>query len=570
MPEKSCNVLETLCAKSGDHEFYTEKPLNYKSGRTKYIVVTGSVISGVGKGTFTSSLASVLHLYHGLKVSPIKFDGYLNCDAGTLNPYRHGEVFVLDDGTECDLDLGSYERMLNINLTRGNYITAGKIFKSIIDKERAGKYLGRDVQFIPHVTGEIKGFIRKLAVDTNADVVIVEVGGTVGDIENSYFMEAMRELAYEEGKSNVCFVNVVYILEPGSLGEQKSKAAQLGIKMLMAIGIQPDMVVCRGEHPIKEKVMEKISVYSNVPMERIVNSFDAKNILEIPLFLVKNGVDKAVLAILGIESRHGNDNDFRHWESIVEKIDGAKKEIRIGITGKYTEVHDAYISILKALEHTAPYFGARVFVDWIETSDINAQNVAVRLKGMDGIIVPGGFGSRGTEGKIECIRHARENKLPYFGLCYGFQMAVIEFARNVCGLKGANSTEIDPQTKEPVIDILPEQKKIEALGGTMRLGGRDVEVRKGTLAHKLYGKDSVRERFRHRYEVNPDYIKRLEGNGMIFSGRAPNQPIMQILELAGHPFFVGVQFHPEFTSKPLEPNPLFRGFIEACIKNKVI
>ncbi len=557
--------FEALAKKTQGSEFYNNLPKGYKKGRTKYIIVTGSVISGVGKGTFTSSLGNLLSLYHGFRVAPVKFDGYLNFDAGTLNPYRHGEVFVLDDGTECDLDLGTYERMLNQNLCRENYITAGKIFKTIIDKERAGKYLGRDVQFIPHVTGEIKNFLRNLAHKSQADIVLVEVGGTVGDIENSYFLEAMRELSYEESKENVCFINVVYILEPGSLGEQKSKAAQLGLRTLMGMGIQPSIVVCRSERPLKESVREKISIYSNVPVNRVINSLDVGDIHSIPLFLKAVGIDKEVINILGLKEKKPGKAGFEIWKSLVEKIKKARKEVNIGITGKYITVHDSYISILKAMEHTAPHLGARVNVKWIETT--KAGEAVKELKGLDGIIVPGGFGARGTEGKIACIKYARENNIPFLGLCFGFQMAVLEYARDVCDLKNAASTETEPNTKEPVICILPEQEEVKGLGGTMRLGGYQVKIKPGTVAWELYGKDKVRERFRHRWNVNTQYINKLEKAGLVFSGMAPQKRIMQILELPAekHKFFFATQYHPEFTSRPLTPSPVFRGFLEACL-----
>ena len=383
--------FESLAKKSGGHEFYNNLPQGYRRGRTKFIIVTGSVISGVGKGTFTSSLGNLLSLYHGFRVAPVKFDGYINVDAGTLNPYRHGEVFVLDDGTECDLDLGTYERMLNQNLCKENYLTAGKVFKTIIDKERAGKFLGRDVQFIPHVTGEIKNFLRNLAHKSKADIVLVEVGGTVGDIENSYFLEAMRELSYEEGKENICFINVVYILEPGSLGEQKSKAAQLGLRTLMGIGIQPSIVVCRSEKPLKDNVREKISIYSNVPVNRVINSLDVGDIHSIPIFLREWGIDEEVIKILGLKGHNKPGKaGFEMWKSLTEKIKGARRQVNIGITGKYTTVHDSYISILKALEHTVPQLGAKVNVRWIETTD--PKEIVKELKGLDGIIVTGGFG----------------------------------------------------------------------------------------------------------------------------------------------------------------------------------
>lgn len=562
-------ILSEAVSRTDEHEFYTPLPQGYIHGKTKYIIITGSVISGVGKGTFTSCLGTLLRCY-GLKISMVKFDGYLNYDAGTLNPFRHGEVFVLDDGTECDLDLGSYERFTNQNFSSLNYLTAGRIFKTIIDKERRGEFLGRDVQFIPHVTGEIKRFLRDLAVKTKADIILVEVGGTVGDLENSYFLEAMRELRHEEGKDNVCFINITYVLEPHSLGEQKTKAAQLGIRRLMELGIQPDIIICRSENKLKEKAKEKISIYSNVAMERVFDSQDLESIYDIPLYLKQIGVDRAVFQVLSIGSRENESDDinFSLWKSFVDKIKNANKEIIVAITGKYTGLHDSYISILNALEHTSAYYGAKAKIKWIETTDIENGKILVDsvLKEVDGIIVPGGFGRRGIEGKLACIKYARENKIPYLGICLGFQLAIIEFARNVCRLKNANSTEFDPNTSYPVIDILPEQKRIEGLGGSMRLGGRDVEIKHDTLAYKLYGKALVRERFRHRFECNPEYIDILEKNGMIFSGKAPDSNIMQILELYDHPFFIGTQFHPEFTSKPLSPSPIFKGLIEASLR----
>ncbi len=569
MPEspEAHEMFKAVAKKTDDSEFFSSFPKGYEKGKTKYIVITGTVISGVGKGTFSSSIGTLLKLFHGFRVSPVKFDGYLNYDAGTLNPYRHGEVFVLDDGTECDLDLGTYERMMNANFSKDNYLTSGKIFKMIIDKERAGKYLGRDVQFVPHVTGEIKGFLRRLALKAEAEIVLVEVGGTVGDIENSYFMEAMRELAYEEGKENVCFVTIAYILQPRSLGEHKSKAAQLGLRTLMGLGIQPDIVICRSENPVSEKIREKISIYSNVPVQRVINCYDLDNIYKIPVFLQDAGIDQEIIKILNLPKKHNGDMaDFEKWKELVKKINSADREVTIGIVGKYTTVHDSYLSILKAIEHTSPYLGIRPKIQWIEATHITPENVRQRLEGVDGIIVPGGFGERGTEGKIECIRYARENDLPYFGLCFGFQMAVIEFARNVCGLKGANSTEIDDESQHPVIYILPEQEEIKGLGGTMRLGGFDLLIEKGSFVYKLYGKSHARERFRHRWNVNPKYIETLEKHGMVFSGKAPEKKIMQILELPNKHFFLGTQFHPELTSRPINPHPLFRGFLEACLR----
>ncbi|MFH1409287.1 MAG: CTP synthase [Nanoarchaeota archaeon] len=545
-------------------------PEGYVPRKTKYIITTGTVMSGLGKGIFSSSLAQLLQA-RGLTVAPIKLEGYLNFDSGTLNPFRHGEVFVLDDGLECDMDLGTYERFLHLDLTKDNFMTAGKLFSTILDRERKGKYLGRDVQFIPHVTGEIKRVLRALALKKKADVVLVEIGGTVGDLENSYYLEAMRELNYEEGQGNVCFVTLTYILEPGFLGEQKSKAAQLGIKHLLSLGIQPHIIACRSENPVTEKVREKISIFSNVPLERVISSHDVKSIYHIPLALKAAKLDDEVIKMLNLKAG-ADSGHIKKWEAFVNNILHPKDGITIGITGKYTGLRDSYASIIKALEHAGGHEAVKVNIKWIETTDVERgpASVAEAMKGLSGIIVPGGFGKRGTEGKIACIQYAREHNLPYLGLCLGFQMAVIEYARNVCGLEDANTTEVEPETKHPVIDILPEQKALESLGGTMRLGGHDVEIKKDTQAWELYGKkETIRERFRHRYECNPDYLDRLKEKGLVFSGKAPKEQIMQILELPGHPFFIGTQFHPEFTSKPLTSHPLYDGFVKAAKGHKV-
>ncbi len=560
-------LIKSLAKKSDEHEFYTPIPKNYAFGKTKYVIVTGSVISGVGKGIFSASLAKLLK-DQGLHVEAMKFDGYLNVDAGTLNPYRHGEVFVLDDGTECDMDLGTYERFLDQDLGKDNYLTAGKLFQQIINKERKGEYLGRDVQFIPHVTGEIKAFIRHLAMKKEADVVVIEVGGTAGDIENAYFLEALRELAYEEGPTNTCFINVTYIFRPSALGEHKSKAAQLGIRTLMSLGIQPQLIACRSNDEVPDKIREKLSLFSNVPLDRVIALPDSASIYAVPLALKEAKADEAVTELLQLKGKlKKQEKALALWEEFEKNMRQPKKEISVAITGKYTGLHDSYASILNALEHAGEANRAHVNVKWIDTTKIsNASEAEEALKGVNGVIVPGGFGSRGTEGKIACVQYAREKNVPYFGLCYGFQMALIEFARNVAGMKAANTTEVDPECKEDVIDILPEQKEKEGLGGNMRLGGHIVEIKKGTVAEKLYGDTKAHERFRHRYECNPKYIETLEKHGLVFSGKAPHHPIMQILELPQHPFFVGVQFHPEFTSRPLSPNPLFRGFVAACLK----
>ncbi len=564
---KDNNLLASLSDASAESEFFSPVPEKYKKGKTRYCFVLGTVMSGLGKGIFSSCLAKLMQ-DKGIKVAPIKLEGYLNIDSGTLNPFRHGEVFVLDDGMECDMDLGTYERMLDMDLTKDNFATSGQIYSSVLHKERQGDYLGRDVQMIPHVTGEVKLKLRNLALKTGADIIFVEIGGTVGDLENAYFIEAMRELAYEEGPNSCCFVALTYILEPKSLGEQKSKAAQLGIKQIMQLGIQPDIIACRASNPVTEKVRQKISVYSNVPLERVFNMSDAESVYTIPAALRDCGIDFQVLRLLQIEDRI----DLRHerkqwskWCDFTDKITAASRNIKIGITGKYTSVRDSYASIINALEHAGIALGAKINIKWIETTNITDDNVAEQLSDVGGIIVPGGFGTRGAEGKIACIKYARENNLPYLGLCFGFQMAVIEFARNVCGLKNADSTEINPHCKEPVIDILPEQKKIEGLGGNMRLGGRDIELKKNTLASQIFGNaKTVRLRFRHRYEVDPRYIEKLESAGLVFSGKAPNQPIMQILELPSHTFFMGTQAHPCLTSRPLCPQPMFVAFVVAA------
>jgi CTP synthase len=564
---------EELLAKIGqsteETEFYTPMPPGYRKGHHKFVIVVGTVMSGLGKGIFSSSLAKLLQ-DKGLRVAPIKMEGYYNIDSGTLNPYRHGEVFVLDDGMETDMDLGTYERLLDQDLSAANFTTNGQILSAVLKKEREGGYLGRDVQFIPHVTGEIKLKLRSLAAKSNADVVFVEVGGTVGDFENQAYLEACRQLAYEEGEGAVVWVVLTYVLEPGALGEQKSKAAQLGIKRLMEVGVMPHIIACRASNPVKEKVREKISMYTNVPMKRVVTMHDVESIYTIPEALRTAGIDREVLTLLDLHDRvdQGKEDHARlKWRQFVERIGKARKEITVAVTGKYTSLRDAYASIIKSGEHCGVQLGVNVNFKWIDTTTIDAGNVAKRLADCHGIIVPGGFGVRGTEGKIECIRHARETKMPYLGLCLGFQMAVIEFARNVCGIEGANSSEFEKGCKNAVIDILPDQKKIEGLGGNMRLGGKDVELRPGTMAAKLFDNArTVRLRFRHRYEVDPKFIATLEEHGMIFSGKHPTQPIMQILELPQemHPYFVGTQAHPELTSRPLRPQPLFLGFCQAA------
>ncbi len=564
---KTSELLDSVSHLSDETEFYTPVPKGYVPGRCKYVVICGTVMSGLGKGIFSSSLAKLMQ-DKGLKVSPLKLEGYLNVDSGTLNPIRHGEVFVLDDGMECDMDLGTYERMLDQDLSRVNFTTSGQIYTSVLQKERQGDYLGRDVQMIPHVTGEVKMRLRELAMRSHADVVFVEVGGTIGDVENAYYIEALRELAYEEGPNSVCFVALTYVLEPPTLGEQKSKAAQLGIKRLMEWGVQPHIIACRAENPVIEKVRQKIAQYTNVPLERVFSMHDCPSIYMVPRMLREAGLDFEVIRLLQLDQRVDLMHErmaWLNWCDFVERLKNVHHQVNIGITGKYTSLRDSYASILHALEHSGAHLDTHVNIRWIDTGQVTPDNVAEKLDGLHGIIVPGGFGTRGAEGKIECIHYARENKLPYLGICFGFQMAVIEFARHVCGLEGADSTEIQAQCPHPVIDILPEQEGIKGLGGNMRLGGKDVDITPETLAWRLFGRqERARMRFRHRLEVRPSYIDTLTQHGMVFSGKAPGEPIMQIMELPEHPYFVGTQAHPCMTSRPLRPQPLFVGLVAAA------
>jgi len=567
------DILQDVGSQSEETEFYTPMPDGYRRGQTKYVVVFGTVMSGLGKGIFASSLAKLLQ-DKGLRVAPIKLEGYLNIDSGTLNPYRHGEVFVLDDGMETDMDLGTYERMLDQDLTRDHFATSGQFFWAVLMRERHGEYQGRDVQMIPHVTGEVKAKLRHLAVKTGADVVFVEIGGTAGDFENAYAIEAMRQLAYEEGPENVCFVALTLVIEPITLGEQKSKAAQLGIKRLLEMGIQPHMIACRAANPVTDKVREKISIYTSVPMARVFSMHDEASIYLIPARMRQDQVDRQVTHLLNLQDKVDPRVERKAtevWEAFCDRLRRPKHEVRIAITGKYTAVRDSYASLLKAVEHAGAALDARVNIRWVDTTHLTPATVAEALKDADGVIVPGGFGVRGTEGKIACVRYARENFIPYLGLCFGFQMAVVEFARNVCGLAQANSSEIKPDTPHAVIDLLPEQRAVKDLGGSMRLGGKDVALAPGTLASRMFGgAATVRLRFRHRYEVNPDYVERLRAGGMVFSGNAPGQPIMQVLELPDHPFFVATQSHPEFTSRPLRPSPFYLGLVAAALGRSAV
>jgi len=537
----------------------------------KFIFITGGVLSGLGKGVTTASIGKVLQA-KGFKVTAIKIDPYLNYDAGTLRPTEHGEVWVTEDGGEIDQDLGHYERFLDITLTKKHNITSGQIYYTVIMKERRGEYLGQTVQPIPHVTDEIKRRILEVAEESKADFVLVEIGGVVGDYENVLFLEAARQLKLER-PNDVIFVHVAYLPVPKTLGEMKTKPVQHSVKMLREIGIQPDFIVARSEYELDDVRKRKIALFCNVAIDDIISNPDLENIYELPLIFDRQGFGDKILAKFGMEPRS---SDLGEWERFVERMNNAREEVRIAIVGKYFKVGkyrlpDAYISVIEAIKHAAANNDVKPVIEYIDAQDFEEGRLPVSvLSRFHGVIVPGGFGSAGVEGKIMAIRYARESKVPFLGLCYGFQLAVVEFARSVCGLDGAHTTEVDPETPYPVIDLLPWQKKVleeRGYGATMRLGGHEVLIKPGTLAHRLYRRSVVVERFRHRYEVNPDYVDLLEARGMVFSGES-RDGIKQIGELSDHPFFIGSQFHPEFTSRPLKPNPLFDGFIKACIERK--
>jgi CTP synthase len=576
----SCGFLSQFGKSEESTEWHSPAPAGYQRGQTKFVVVIGTVMSGLGKGIFASSLAKLIK-DKGLSVAPIKMEGYLNIDSGTLNPYRHGEVFVLADGCETDMDLGTYERILNQELTRKNFVTAGQIYTEVLERERRGGYLGRDVQMIPHVTGIVKMRLRELAMTGNngkqTDVVFVEVGGTAGDYENGFYIEALRELAFEEGPESTCFVALTYILEPSILGEQKSKAAQLGIKRLMEAGVQPHIVACRAKNPVTDKVMEKIAMFSNVPLKRIFSMHDRESVYAIPEEMRAAGLDREILTLLNLHDRTSpakEDIARATWLDFSRKIYATKKHrVELALTGKYAALRDAYASIDKAIEHCSIALNCEIRTRWIDTSDLTDDSLTAKaLDGVSAVIVPGGFGQRGVEGKIRCVKWARTNKVPFLGICLGFQMAVIEYGRNVLGLAGANSTEFEPNCAHPLIAELPNQKKLEGImGATMRLGGQEVALESGSLSSFLYGgKTEMRERFRHRFEVEPAYVAQLQAAGLRFSGRHPKYPIMQMLELPQslHPYFTGGQFHPELTSRPLAPNPMFMGLIAAAIASR--
>ncbi len=522
-----------------------------------YIFITGGVVSSLGKGITAASLGRLLKA-RGLSIFTQKLDPYLNFDPGTMSPYQHGEVFVTDDGAETDLDLGHYERFTDINLTKTSNITTGKIYWSVISNERRGDYLGGTVQVIPHITNTIKNFILQAGNESKADIIISEIGGTVGDIESQPFLEAIRQLGNELGSSRALFIHVTLLPYLRKVGELKTKPTQHSVKELRSIGIQPDVIILRSEKEITESIKEKISLFCNVEKKAVISNLDCDSLYEVPLLLEEEGLADLVCSKFGIQADHV---DLTEWKEVVSKEKNMTDEVNIGLVGKYVELRDAYLSVAESLAHAGIHNGVKVNIKWIHSVDVTEENVNNTLCGLDGIVVPGGFGNRGIEGKILAAKYARENKIPYLGLCLGMQIAVIEFARNILGYKDANSSELDPETTNPVIDIMPDQKNIENKGGTMRLGLYPCALKDGTLAKEAYKKDLIEERHRHRYEVNNQYREELEGAGMEISGLSPDGNLVEMIELKGHPWFVGTQAHPEFKSRPNRPHPLFMEFI---------
>ena len=531
---------------------------------TKHIFVTGGVASSIGKGLTAASLGRLLKC-RGLRVTLQKLDPYINVDPGTMNPFEHGEVFVLDDGAETDLDLGHYERFTDENLHKGSNVTTGAVYSAVIAKERRGEYLGKTVQVIPHITNEIKHRIRALAELEDAEVVIVEIGGTVGDIESLPFLEAVRQLRNEVGRENCAFVHVSLMPFIGPSGELKTKPTQHSVKELRSLGLQPDAIVCRSDRPITRNLKEKISLLCDVPMNGVISAVDADSIYQVPLVLHAEGLDDYVANHLRIDA----EPDLTEWRTLSDRIDGATDPVRIALVGKYVNLRDAYLSVIEALHHGGFHHGARVEISWVASDELVGDAVPEILSDVDGVLVPGGFGHRGVEGKVDAIRWVRENGLPYLGICLGLQCAVIEFARNVCGIADANSSEFDPETTHAVIDLLPEQQDVTDMGGSMRLGAQPCHLVPGTRAHDIYGGESiVYERHRHRYEVNPVHRKVLEEHGLVVSGHSPDGRLVEIVELPDHPFFVSGQFHPELKSRPTRPHPLFREFVGAALARR--
>ncbi|MFM9226116.1 MAG: CTP synthase [Actinomycetota bacterium] len=528
----------------------------------KHIFVTGGVASSLGKGLTASSLGRLLKM-RGLRVTMQKLDPYINVDPGTMNPFEHGEVFVTDDGGETDLDLGHYERFIDENLTRSSNATTGSIYQAVLAAERRGDYLGKTVQVIPHITDEIKRRIRRIATD-DTDVVITEVGGTVGDIEILPFLEAIRQFRNEAGRDNVCYLHVTLVPFIGPSGEQKTKPTQHSVTELRSRGIQPDVIVCRSEEPLSSSLKRKISLMCDVDTNAVINAADARNIYELPLILHEEGLDGVVCDVLRLDG----EPDLTAWEALVNRVDESVKPVRIGLIGKYVDLQDAYLSVVESLKHAGFHHGAKVEIDWIQAEEVEGLLASGRLNGLDGMVIPGGFGPRGIEGKIAAAAHARENMVPCLGLCLGMQVMTIEFARHVLGMSDANSTEFEPSTTHPVIDLMVDQRDVTMKGGTMRLGAYYAVLQPGTKVAEAYGETVVSERHRHRYEFNYTMRSRFEESGLLCSGTSPDKRLVEFVELVDHPFWVGTQAHPEFKSRPDRAHPLFRELIGAALVHR--
>lgn len=528
----------------------------------KYVFVTGGVVSGLGKGITAASLGRLLKA-RGYQVTMQKFDPYINVDPGTMNPIQHGEVFVTDDGTETDLDLGHYERFIDESLDKNSNVTTGKIYWSVLQKERRGDYGGGTVQVIPHITNEIKSRFYQAKSSEDNRIAIIEVGGTAGDIESQPFLEAIRQFQHDVGHENAILIHVTLIPYLKASGEQKTKPTQQSVKELQAMGIWPDVLVCRSEYPVPQELKEKIALFCNVPVNHVLQNLDVEYLYEAPLAMEKEQLAQVVCESLKLPCP---EPDLSDWKEMVNDLRNPQTELEIAMVGKYIQLHDAYLSVVEALKHGGIASRANVKIRWVDSEEVNEENVAQVLEGVDGILVPGGFGTRGTEGKITAIQYARENKIPFLGICLGMQMAIVEYARHVLGYQDANSIELDPDTTHPVIALMPEQNGVTDLGGTLRLGAYPCVLKDGSVARELYGKKEISERHRHRYEVNNDYREELEQHGMVLSGISPDGRIVEMLELADHPFFLGTQGHPELKSRPNRAHPLFRGLIHAAVE----
>ena len=533
--------------------------------QTKYIFVTGGVTSSLGKGIIAASLAKLLQA-RGYRTTIQKFDPYINVDPGTLNPYEHGECYVTDDGAETDLDLGHYERFLNVPTSQANNVTTGRVYLSVIEKERRGEFLGKTVQVVPHITNEIKERMQLLGNSGDYDIVITEIGGTVGDIESLPYIESVRQLVWELGESNGIVIHLTLVPYLAAAGELKTKPTQHSVKTLMESGIKADILVCRTEHEISDELRQKLALFCNVTREAVIQSIDASTIYEVPNLMLEEGLDVVALKKLNLPKKAAP--DLKNWNVFLHRLKNPKHTVNIGLIGKYVELQDSYKSILEAFIHAGAANETKVNVVSVHSEFIDAENVAEKMNGLDGILVAPGFGERGIEGKIEAVRYARENNLPFFGICLGMQMAVIEYARNVLGYKDANSTEMNKGTSHPVIDLMEEQKNITDKGGTMRLGAWKCNLKDNSLAYSIYGTNSILERHRHRYEYNSDYAKEFEKAGLMSSGTNPDTNLVEIVELTNHPFFIGVQYHPEYKSTVANPHPLFVSFVAAAVKAK--